>query len=148
LPGDIFAATGSNATQFALRAERSLTGFGRTYTVVYTARDFSNNQATVTRYVYVPWNFPKDEGLVFSDEQAVPSSPALEQNYPNPFSAAPASYSVCRKKAPSHSCVQCAGRGSARLAEGNYNAGSHAVMFNGHLSPKACTSLVCPKAQR
>lgn len=137
LPGDIFAATGSNATQFAVRAERSPTGFGRTYTVVYTARDYSNNLATVTRQVYVPWTFPKDEGLVFSDEQAIPASPSLEQNYPNPFSGS----TSLVFRLPEESTITLAvynalGEEVARLAEGNYNAGSHAVMFNGHHLPE------------
>jgi hypothetical protein len=39
---------------FRLRAERAGTGQGRTYTVVYGARDGSGNEATASSFVFVP----------------------------------------------------------------------------------------------
>ena len=43
-------------TAFQLRSERSGTGIGRTYTIVYTAKDKSGNTATATVVVKVPHN--------------------------------------------------------------------------------------------
>ncbi|MDX1387993.1 MAG: Ig-like domain-containing protein [Acidobacteriota bacterium] len=48
------ANIGTEDYHFQLRAERSGTGSGRTYTVVYKAVDASGNEATATAYVIVP----------------------------------------------------------------------------------------------
>ena len=136
LPGDIAAATGLATTQFALRAERSQFGFGRTYTIRYTAKDASNNQAIATRYVYVPWNFVKDEEIVFSDEAVIPATPTLEQNYPNPFSNSTSLvFRLPEEKVISLSVHDALGREVSRLAEGRFNPGSHAVMFQANDLP-------------
>ena len=53
--GDVQGAeTGADDRNFQLRAERSGTGTGRTYTVVYEARDSAGNVRTVTTTVSVP----------------------------------------------------------------------------------------------
>jgi hypothetical protein len=48
------AHIGTEDYEFRVRAERSGTGMGRTYTVVYHAVDDSGNEATATAYVTVP----------------------------------------------------------------------------------------------
>ena len=48
------AAVGTDDRTFALRAERSGRGRGRTYTVTYAATDASGNRTTVSRTVVVP----------------------------------------------------------------------------------------------
>jgi hypothetical protein len=48
------AHVGTEDYEFRVRAERSGTGMGRTYTVVYRAVDDSGNAATATAYVTVP----------------------------------------------------------------------------------------------
>jgi HYR domain-containing protein len=48
------AQVGTADTAFLLRAERSGTGSGRTYTVTYRATDRAGNQATATAMVAVP----------------------------------------------------------------------------------------------
>ena len=53
--GDIQgAAFGTPDTSFLLRAERSGTGSGRVYTVVYTASDKTGNTAQATAIVRIP----------------------------------------------------------------------------------------------
>ncbi|TYP76576.1 OmpL47-type beta-barrel domain-containing protein [Paenibacillus methanolicus] len=52
--GDIQAAIGTPASSFALRAERSGNGDGRTYTVTYTATDQAGNQTVTAVPVIVP----------------------------------------------------------------------------------------------
>jgi hypothetical protein len=55
MPADIQGAQpGTPDTMFALRAERSGTGAGRTYTIVYRARDRAGNESTATALVRVP----------------------------------------------------------------------------------------------
>ncbi|MCZ7556194.1 MAG: HYR domain-containing protein [Bacteroidia bacterium] len=136
LPGDISAVIGQATTQFALRAERSPTGFGRTYTVRYTAKDASNNTSMATRYVYVAWNFLKDEEVVFSDEAVVPASPSLEQNYPNPFSGSTSLvFRLPSEQSITLTVHDALGREVSRLAEGLYNPGSHAVIFQANDLP-------------
>jgi hypothetical protein len=55
--GDIQGAEiGTADTTFKLRSERSGTGFGRIYTIVYTASDKSGNTTTATVVVRVPHN--------------------------------------------------------------------------------------------
>ena len=55
MPGDIQDATlGTADTSFALRAERSGTGSGRVYTIVYRATDSSGNTSLATATVSVP----------------------------------------------------------------------------------------------
>ncbi len=136
LPGDIAAAIGNSTTQFGLRAERSPVGFGRTYTIRYTAKDASNNQAISTRYVYVAWNLNKEEEVVFSDEAVIPESPALEQNYPNPFAGSTSLvFRLPQEKMISLSVYDALGREVSRLADGLYNPGSHAVIFEANDLP-------------
>jgi hypothetical protein len=136
LPGDIAAVIGQPATQFALRAERAPMGFGRTYTVRYTAKDASNNQSIVTRYVYVAWNFLKEDEVVFSDEAVIPESPALEQNYPNPFSGSTSLvFRLPEEQSISLTVYDALGREVARLADGFFNRGSHAVIFEANDLP-------------
>jgi len=48
------AHVGTEDYEFRVRAERSGTGMGRTYTVVYRVVDESGNEATATAYVTVP----------------------------------------------------------------------------------------------
>jgi hypothetical protein len=48
------AHIGTEDYEFRVRAERSGTGMGRTYTVVYRAVDESGNEATATAYITVP----------------------------------------------------------------------------------------------
>jgi hypothetical protein len=53
--GDIQGASvGTADGTFALRAERSGSGGGRVYTIVYRATDASGNAGTATGYVRVP----------------------------------------------------------------------------------------------
>ena len=64
MPNDIQGADfGTPDTEFQLRAERSGTGVGRIYTIVYTAYDSCNtapnNTTEVTLYVYVNHDKPK-----------------------------------------------------------------------------------------
>jgi hypothetical protein len=47
---------GTLDTEFMLRAERSGTGNGRTYTVTYTAVDLAGNKTTQTAAVIVSHN--------------------------------------------------------------------------------------------
>ena len=55
VPGDIQdAAFGTFDSSFQLRAERSGSGSGRTYTVTYAATDASGNVTTVSTTVFVP----------------------------------------------------------------------------------------------
>jgi alpha-tubulin suppressor-like RCC1 family protein len=55
LPNDIQdAAFGTDDREFALRAERSGRGSGRTYTVTYAATDMAGNRSEVSRIVFVP----------------------------------------------------------------------------------------------
>ncbi|WNR45408.1 cadherin-like beta sandwich domain-containing protein [Paenibacillus roseipurpureus] len=48
------AALNTNDTIFSLRAERSGSGNGRIYTIVYIATDYAGNSTTVTKTVTVP----------------------------------------------------------------------------------------------
>jgi hypothetical protein len=50
------ADLGTDDREFALRAERTGTGAGRTYTVIYTASDDSGNATSATSTVTVPHN--------------------------------------------------------------------------------------------
>lgn len=53
--GDITGADlGTDDRSFQLRAERSGSGSGRTYTVVYKATDASGNVATASATVFIP----------------------------------------------------------------------------------------------
>jgi trimeric autotransporter adhesin len=136
LPGDISAVIGQATTQFALRAERAPMGFGRTYTVRYAAKDASNNTSMATRYVYVAWNFLKDEEVVLSDEAVIPASPSLEQNYPNPFSGSTSLvFRLPSEQSITLTVHDALGREVSRLAEGLYNPGSHAVIFQANDLP-------------
>jgi hypothetical protein len=54
---------GTADSTFSLRAERMGLNFGRIYTIVYTATDFSGNVGTSTVYVHVPHNQP---GMAFA----------------------------------------------------------------------------------
>ncbi|MCQ6561012.1 OmpL47-type beta-barrel domain-containing protein [Paenibacillus mendelii] len=53
-PSDIEADTGTAASSFALRAERSGSGAGRIYTVIYTVTDNANNKTDTIATVTVP----------------------------------------------------------------------------------------------
>jgi hypothetical protein len=68
--------------------------------------------------------------MVFSDESVIPDSPALEQNYPNPFSGSTSLVFRLPELANAVLTVHDGlGREVARLAEGSFNPGSHAVTF-------------------
>jgi hypothetical protein len=58
--GDVAgAALGTDDRSFQVRAERSGSGTGRTYTVVYEARDVSDNATRATATIRVPKNKPR-----------------------------------------------------------------------------------------
>ncbi len=136
LPNDIVAMTGQATTQFALRAERAPIGFGRTYSVKYTATDGSGNSRVIIRQVYVALGFFKEEDIVFSDEASVPETPKLEQNYPNPFASATSLvFRLPEEKSISLRVYDALGREVAQLAEGLYNPGSYAVIFEANDLP-------------
>ena len=82
--GDIKEATlGRPDVAFQLRAERSGTGTGRIYTIIYAAVDCAGNTAYDTVQVLVP----HDGSLEEQDEQ-IPGTPritALLPSHPNPF---------------------------------------------------------------
>ena len=73
---------------------------------------------------------------MFSDESVLPESPALEQNYPNPFSNNTSLvFRLPEEQSITLTVHDALGREVSRLADGKFNPGSHAVMFHANDLP-------------
>jgi hypothetical protein len=128
-PGDISAVLGAKTTSFALRAENSPGMGSRLYTIRYKATDAGNRTVYSTKNVAVAFG---GGGLIFSDDDVIPASMELMQNYPNPFSGTTSvTFRLPDDMYASVRVYDMLGREVAVAAEGFFHAGSHAVEFSG-----------------
>ena len=128
-PGDISAVLGAMTTNFALRAENSPGRGSRLYTVRYKATDAGNRTVRSTKTVAVQFG---GGGLIFSDDDYIPATLELQQNYPNPFSGTTSfTFRLPEDMDASVRVYDMLGREVAVVTEGAFHAGSHSVEFSG-----------------
>jgi len=124
-PNDIQEAEFRTAdVNFRLRAERSGTGNGRVYTIIYTATDASMNTATATVTVTVP----HDMGKMNTER---PCTVFLDQNYPNPFNPQTTiRYSIPVESHVALTVFDTYSRKVVKLVDAVIRAGSHKAVFD------------------
>jgi hypothetical protein len=129
--GDIKEATfGRPDVAFQLRAERSGTGTGRIYSIIYAAEDCSGNVAYDTVQVSVPHNggFEDNEPLI----PETPSVTTLLPGYPNPFNPTIAiPFSLAAKELVSLQVFDTQGRLVRTLCNDIMPEGTHEAIWDG-----------------
>ncbi|MDZ7316565.1 MAG: T9SS type A sorting domain-containing protein [candidate division KSB1 bacterium] len=118
-------------TAGCLDSIRSLTFVtDRTHALSILDRNGKIRAHELTRIAAIEFHEP--ETVVFSQELEKPSASILYQNYPNPFnSSTTITFTLPRTERIVLSLFNVQGRRVARLVDGSFSAGTHAVHWDG-----------------
>jgi len=160
LPNDIQGTSfGTQDPSFMLRAEQY--GFGRYYTINYTAVDADGNPTSGESYVAVPFTKPPpyDPGQggnnggwsggwggwkdMPGSENGLPTEVFLSQNFPNPFNPTTMiQYSIPEDGFITLKVFDLYGRNVATIVNSNQLSGNYSVVFNASHLPSGTYTYV------